>query len=240
MELHAKLRKDTSNSHTRKLREDEKVPAVLYGRDVETINLTLVEHEIRELLRKGALNNVLVELELDEEDEERQILIKDADIHPVSSELLHVDLHQVSSEERVQVEIPVKLVGEAPGVEQENGILDKPIRSLEIDCKADNIPEHIEVPIDELEIGDALFVSEISASGDVKILTQSDRVLVSVQPPEEFDLEVTPAAEVPTIEETVEEALEETEEGEEAEEGEEEAEEGEEGEEAAEEAAPET
>ncbi len=227
-QLSAEIREETGSGPSGRYREEELIPAVLYGREVETKNLLLDAHEISELLRDGALNNVLVDLQLASDDEKRQVLIKDADLDPVSSDLLHVDLHQVSPEDRVQVKVPVKLTGESPGVEQEDGILDKPVRTLRIDCQASEIPSQIDVSIAEMEIGDKIFVRDLEVGENIDILTDQDRVLVSVQPPEEFDLEVTPAAGVGVIEETVEEALEEAEEVEAEEvEAEEEAEEGE-------------
>ncbi len=224
-QLTAEVREETGSGPSGRYRKEELIPAVLYGREVEPKNLLLDVHEISELLREGARGNVLVDLQLASDDEKRQVLIKDADLDPVTSELLHVDLHQVSPEDRVQVKVPVKLTGESPGVEQEDGILDKPIRTLRIDCQASEIPPQIEVSIAEMEIGDKIFVEDIEVAAGVDILTDPQRVVVSVQPPEEFDLEVTPAAGVGLIEETVEEALEEAEEVEgeevEAEEGEE-------------------
>lgn len=237
--LSAEIREKTGTGSCKRLRRQGQIPAVVYGRDVESTNLVLDKLEIRELLREGAMKNVLLELDVESEDEPRDVLIKDADIHPVSSNLLHVDLQQVSPEHRVKVEVPIKLVGTSVGVERDNGILDQPLRSLRIGCKASDLPPQIEIQIEELEIGDAVYVEDLDVPDEVDVLTPGDRVVVSVQPPEEFDLEVEPAAGVEAVEETVEEALEEAEEVEELEEAEEgEAEEGEEaGEESAEDAA---
>lgn len=232
--IEAQKREKTGKSGNRKLRENGRVPAVLYGRDLESVNLQVNRRDIRALLKEGALKNVLVNLELEGESESRPVLIKDADIHPVKSELLHVDFHQVSPEEEVQVEVPIELVGESVGVEQEDGIIDQPLRVLEVSCEANNIPASVEVDITEMEIGDVIFVSDIKTDSGVEMLTNKSRTVLSIQPPEEFDTEVTPAAGVATVEETVEEAMEKVAEGEEVEEGEEavEGEEVEEGEEA--------
>lgn len=213
--LKAEVREDTGQSINRKLREDEKVPAVVYGQGVENKNLSVERGEIVPLLRDGALNNRLLELEIDEEDDERSVLIKDIDQDPVDDNLIHVDFHQVRSDDRVQIEVPIELVGESPGVELDNGIIDQPMRTVSVDCKVKDIPEKLEVDIGELEIGDAVFVEDLTPPAGVTITDKPKQTLVSIQPPEEFDLEVTPAEEAAEIEETVEEAMEEVAEAEE-------------------------
>ncbi len=210
--LQAELRTETGNGFCKQLRSEGKIPAVVYGRETTAINLTLEEKTVRNLLKKGAMNNVLLKLEIPDSKETRMVLIKDADIHPVNSSLLHVDLHQVSPEDRVQVKIPVELTGTSPGVIDDGGILDQPIRTLKVECKASEIPPQIEVDISSMEIGDAIQVKDLDVPADLEILTNPQRAVVSVQPPEEFDLEVTPTVGIEDIKETVEEAFEEVEE----------------------------
>lgn len=208
--LTARSRSDSGRRASRELREDGRVPAVLYGRGVDNLNLSVARDPLEKLLRQGALQNVLVDLEVEEDAEDaRSVLIKDVQLHPVEDRVMHVDLHQVHADDRVQVEVPVRLEGESPGVEQENGIVDQPVRELRVDCRVDQLPSTLPVSIDGLEIGDAVMVEDVEVPDGVTLLTPSDRTIVSIQPPREFDLEVTPAAEAEAIEETVEEALEE-------------------------------
>lgn len=232
--LTAELRDDTGQSANRQLRENEKIPAVVYGQGIDNKNLTINRGDIVPMLREGALNNRLLELEIEEEDDERNVLIKDIDQDPVDDNLIHVDFHQVHSDDEVEIEVPLELVGESPGVEMDGGIIDQPRRRVAVECKVKNIPGKIEVDISELEIGDAVFVEDLTVPSGVTLADQPKQTLVSIQPPEEFDLEVTPAQEAAEIEETVEEAMEEVAEAEEElEEGEEpEGEEGVEGAEA--------
>ncbi len=219
--LKAEPRDKTGESANRKLRQNGKVPAVLYGREVQNLNLQVNRNQARSLLQTGAINNVLVELEVEGEDDPREVLIKDVDLHPVESHLVHLDFHQVSPDDDVQVKVPIHLVGESVGVEEEDGIVDQPLRFVQVDCKASNIPESMDVDISELGIGDALFVGDIDLPPGVRVLEDDDRTVVSVQPPEEFEVEPEPAAEAEEIAETVEEAMEEVVEGEEIPEGEE-------------------
>lgn len=216
--LTARRRTETGKSASRELRGNGRVPAVVYGRGVDNVNLSVHRDELLKLLRDGAFQNVLVDLEIDEEDGPRNVLIKDVQIHPVKDRVIHVDLHQVHADDRVQVAVPVELIGESPGVEQENGIIDQPVRQLRVDCRVDQLPASLSVDIDGLEIGDAVMVADVDVPQGVTLLTPEDRTVVSIQPPREFDLEVTPSAEAEVIEETVEEALEEVAEGELAEE----------------------
>jgi len=220
LNLQATERSATGKSENRKLREQARVPAVVYGRETENKNLTVREPELRSILKTGAISNVIVELEVEGESESRNVLIKDVEIHPVESSILHVDFHQVSPDDRVQVKVPVRTTGQSLGVEQEGGILIQAVREVLVDCKASDIPEQLEVDIEELDIGDVLFVRDIPTSGSVEILSDEDRTLVSIQPPKEYDLEPTTPEIGDEIDETVEDALEEA--AEELEEGEEE------------------
>ncbi|MFB6346125.1 MAG: 50S ribosomal protein L25 [bacterium] len=227
--LKAETRDETDQSSNRQLRENKKIPAVIYGQGIENKNLSIKRGDIVPLLQSGALNNRLLELEIDDENDQRSVLIKDVDQDPVSDNLIHVDFHQVRSEDEVQIEVPIKLVGESPGVELDNGIIDQPMRTVSVDCKVKDIPGELEVDIGDLEVGDAVFVEDLSVPAGVTITDKPEQTIVSIQPPEEFDLEVTPAQETAEIEETVEEAMEEVAEAEEEELPEEEVE-GEEGE----------
>lgn len=219
--LQAQTRDQTGKSHNRQLREEERVPAVVYGRNIDSKNLHVDGPKVRQLLKQGALNNVLVDLEIEDETGSRNVLIKDVDLHPVKSDLRHVDFHQVEPDDEVQVNVPVNLTGESIGVERDDGIVDQPIRELQVRCQASDMPEVIELDISELEIGDAIFVEDVDPPSGVNLLDEPGRTVVSVQPPEEYDLETEPAMEEATIEEAVEEAMEEAaEEGEELEEGE--------------------
>jgi large subunit ribosomal protein L25 len=215
--LEAEPREETGQSSNRELRENSKIPAVVYGKNVDNQNLAVRKGDIEPLLKDGALNNRLLELDVEGDDQERNVLIKDIDLDPVTDGLLHVDFHQVRPSDEVEVEIPVELVGESPGVELDGGIVDQPMRTLTVACKVEDIPEQIEVDIGELEIGDAIFVSDVTTPRGVTLQNDESRTIVSIQPPEEFDLETTPAEGAEAIEETVEEAMEEVAEAEEEE-----------------------
>lgn len=206
---------DNGDASPRELRQNARVPGVVYGRGLENRELSVSREELVKLLRKGGLQNTLVDLQVEDEDEARNVLIKDVQLHPVEDRVMHVDFHQVHADDRVQVDVPIELVGESPGVERDNGIVDQPVRELQVECRVDELPSTIRVDIGELEIGDALMVEDIDPPRDVEFLTAQDRTILSIQPPREFDLETTPATEAEVIEETVEEALEEVAEGEE-------------------------
>lgn len=216
-ELEAEPREETGQSANRELREESMVPAVVYGQETDNRNLAIRKGDIEPLLRNGALNNRLIDLDVDDEDEDRSVLIKDIDLDPVTDVIIHVDFHQVRSQDTVEVDVPVTLVGESPGVELDGGIIDQPLRTLSVECKVKDIPNELEVDIDELEIGDAVFVSNVTPPSGVTLMNDPERTIVSIQPPEEFDVETTPAEETEAIEETVEEAMEEVAEGEEEE-----------------------
>lgn len=157
--------------------------------------------------------------------EEYRTLIKEIQIEPVSREVLHIDFQEIYSGQKIAIKVPIRLIGEAPGL-QEGGVLESHLREIEIECLPKNLPDHIEVDISELGLGDSIQLENvIEKYPDINILQSAFSSIVSVQLPlveEEEEEEEEEPEELEALEEGEEV------EGEEAEEGEEEAEEKEE------------
>lgn len=225
VKLEAEHRTETGKGAARSLRAEGYVPAVLYGRDEET-KICKVEHaKLERLLTSVSWENTLIELKLDGEDQ--RVLIREVQIHPVRPQVLHVDFLAVHKGEKLRLEVPVHLVGHAPGVE-EGGIMEHHRHELEIRCDPDAIPETLELDVSGMEVGDSLTVGDLRAPEGVEIFADTSTAICSVVPPTVIKVEEPEVEELEALE------GEELEEGEEREEGEE-PEEGEEGEPSAEE-----
>jgi large subunit ribosomal protein L25 len=96
--------------------------------------------------------------------------------------LIHLDLHHISLTENIQVEVAVTLVGSAAGVRNKGGIVQQPLHKIEVECLPTEIPEHIELNIEELDVGDSLHVSDITLETG-RIVTDEQRTVVSIVPP---------------------------------------------------------
>lgn len=211
--LKAHPREATGKGAARKLRQEGKVPAVVYGRDAETLHLTLDTVEADHLFHRISVDNTIVELELDGEKEPIQTLVREIQTHPWKASLLHVDFYRIQQGVAVDIDVPLRLVGTPVGVKMEGGVLEQVIHDLPMRCIPSLIPEVIEVDVTGMEVNDVLHVSDLEFEEGVEVTIAMDRTVCSVSIPRALD-EIL-AAEAEAAEEAALEAAEELEEGEE-------------------------
>ena len=182
LELSAQKREETGKGSARKLRKTGMIPAVLYGKDREPVNLKLDASEVEDVIG----GNVIIDLSL--EDETEPVMVKEVQRHVIKQDLLHVDFYQVDLEEAIEVEVPVETVGQSIG-EREGGILEIILRKIEISCLPTNIPETFEVDISELDVGDSVSVADLDVDEEIEVITDSDETIATIVVPSELDLE---------------------------------------------------
>jgi large subunit ribosomal protein L25 len=158
------------------------VPAVLYGRGADTISLSVDAHEMGRVLHSGAGSNVLLDLVVDGKD--HLVIPRQIQRNHIRNTLIHVDFLAVSRTETITVDVPVHEIGEAAGV-KEGGVVEHHLRDLRIESLPQDVPDHIEVDISHLEIGDMIHVSDLVPPKGVTILTNPEDAVLSV---------ITPAA----------------------------------------------
>jgi len=194
--IKAEARKGRGKGPARKMRDQGAIPAILYGKDVEPLALSISSRDWW-LLETRARSNAVIKMEVTDgtKVQERPVMVKNVQKRPVDDKVLHVDFLQVSMERAVQVEVPIHLVGNPVGVVN-GGVVDQHLRVVMIESLPGQIPEHIDVDISNLDIGDSIHIHEISLPG-VKLLDPPDVAVVGVTPPEaEEKVEVAaPAAE---------------------------------------------
>ncbi len=181
--IKAEARKGRGKGPARKMRREGAIPAVLYGKDVEPLALSISSRDWW-LLETHARSNAVIKMELTEgaKVQERPVMVKNVQKRPVDDKVLHVDFLQVSMERAVQVEVPIHLVGSPVGVVK-GGVVDQHLRAAMIESLPGQIPEFIEVDISNLDIGDSIHIHEISLPG-IKLLDPPDVAVVGVTPPE--------------------------------------------------------
>lgn len=203
--LKAAPREGTGKGAARKLRQDGKLPAVVYGRDADTLHLTLDTFEADHLFRNISVDNTIVELEIESEKEPVPTLVREIQTHPWKGSLMHVDFYRIQAGVEVDVDIPIELIGIPIGVKMEGGVLEQTIHDLPIRCIPSKIPEVIEVDVSGLEVGDALHVSDIVVGEGIEIAIPGERTICSVaipraleeEAPEEEDVEAAAEGEEP-------------------------------------------
>ena len=174
--LAGKLRKVTGKSATRDVRNDEAMPAVMYGLK-DNLNLIVDPKELQKLLKENG-RNALIELNI-EGDSSRKVVLKEYQSHPLRSGWLHADFLEVDVTKKIKVKVPVVLVGTAPG-EKLGGMINHIIRHLEIESTPRNIPEKIELPIGEVQLNQAIYVSDLVVQEDVTIINLPTDVVLTL------------------------------------------------------------
>ena len=174
--LAGKLRKVTGKSTTRDVRNDEAMPAVMYGLK-DNLNLIVDPKELQKLLKENG-RNALIELNI-EGDSSRKVVLKEYQSHPLRSGWLHADFLEVDVTKKIKVKVPVVLVGTAPG-EKLGGMINHIIRHLEIESTPRNIPEKIELPIGEVQLNQVIHVSDLVVQEDVTIINLPTDVVLTL------------------------------------------------------------
>ena len=193
--VEARPRADFGKNVNRRLRAQGLIPAVLYGAKKKAVALAVSPKEIGAILRSASGENTLFDVQL--EGSRRKVILKEFQVEPIKSRLLHVDLYEVALDQALEVTVHIELSGVPVGVKVEGGILDFVTRELEVECLPTDIPEKIVVDVSELGMGRHVRVSEIKAPERVTILTDPDVVIAHVVAPRAE--EVAPAAEVAAV-----------------------------------------
>jgi len=173
--IKANERKTINKRNRNSLRNEGRVPGVLYGSRMEPIPIDVTRLEINPLVFTAKTN--LISLKLDGH-EEYECVIKDVQFDPVSDEVLHFDLIGLTRGEKIQLEVPIKLLGNAVGV-KEGGLLQESMHKLSIECLPKDIPQSLELEVTELNIGDSIHVADLNFE-HITILNPEDTMVVSV------------------------------------------------------------
>jgi large subunit ribosomal protein L25 len=188
--LKARQRTDTGKQVAKALRREGGLPAVVYGSGESTTPLILDYREFEGFLRKTRGESVVINLEI-EGMEAKKALLRDIQRDYLKNSVLHADFQQIRMSDQITTEVSLLLTGESIGVTRDGGVLDQSLREIEIRCVASEIPEHLEVDISELLMGETVHVSDLSFD-HVEIVTDGEVAVVSV---------LTPMAEEPEEEE---------------------------------------
>ncbi|MGC8894825.1 MAG: 50S ribosomal protein L25 [candidate division WOR-3 bacterium] len=175
----AERREGLGKGPARRSRRDGWIPGVMYGLGEESIAIRIPARELLELIRKTSGEKVLIDLKIG--DESKLATIQDIQRHPVTGEVIHVDLLLLHKGKEVEIEIPITITGTAPGIKK-GGILDVITHSLRVKALPKDLPPHIEIDISGLDVGGVVHVRDISLPG-VHIMNPLDQPVVSILTP---------------------------------------------------------
>ena len=180
-----------------RLRRAGILPAVIYGRGLESLSVQMPYIDARDLMNEHG-KSTLIKVQVAGEAEARPVVVRQIEQNPVTRALLHLDFYQVDLSRLITAQVPIVLTGVAPAVARWGGVLNQGLEHVEVEALPQSLPQHIEASVASLaQIGDHLMLGAVRAPAGVRILTGLDAVVVTVQhgaPAEEPD-EAAAAAE---------------------------------------------
>lgn len=160
----------------KQLRREGNIPGVFYSADSKySLSFFITQEVFNDAVKSGAhIFNISVG------GKKRNVLFKSVQYHPVTDEVLHVDLYGVKMDEAVNVKVAINFVGDAKGVKEEGGVLSQATNEIEIQCLPGDIPDAFDVDISEIGLGDSINVGVIELEEKFTLVTSEDTVLASV------------------------------------------------------------
>ena len=180
-------RVDINPQSLKQLRRNGNIPGIYYSSiSKDSIPIFITQKDYYTAIKSGArIFNILVE------NKKQNVLFKSVQYHPVTEEVLHIDLYGIRMDQTINIKVVLLLTGDAIGVKDEGGILNQPLNEIEIQCLPADIPDSIKLDISELGMGDSLNASDIILDEKLTLITSEDAVVVSVtQPMKEIEPEV--------------------------------------------------
>lgn len=198
--LNAQLREAKGSNASRKLRHEEIVPAQLYQKGEENLNLQVVEKELDKIVNEAGTSSII---KLMVDGNERNVLIRDFQKHPFKNQYLHVDFLGVNMNEAIKVSVPVVLLNRDNIVLQPSVLLQH-LEEIEIETLPKHIPSQVELDVENMQYNDSFSVKDLEIVNDenITVLTDLEEVVVTLQEPQEEveeDLEEVDPADVEVI-----------------------------------------
>jgi len=207
MELSIECSKRDNSANPRAIRREGMLPAVLYGHNGnESVSLVVNERDAEKLVRDASINNTLITVKVPDMPWSGKALLREVQSHPWKNKLYHLSFFSVAAQDSVEVVVPVRYTGTPFGVRQEGGVMEEIVSELAIRCSPTDIPEHLDIDVSELKIGENLHISDLKLPGGAEIVTDTDKTLVTVAAPRAVAAADAAAEEAETvvIEETAE------------------------------------
>jgi large subunit ribosomal protein L25 len=180
-QLTATPRTGTGKGVARKMRAAGQIPGIIYGHAREPQALAINTRDFEKLLEHISAESTVIELAVG--GKMSRTLIREIQRHPFKREYLHVDFQELVAGETVSVRIPIVLVGIPEGVRLEGGVMDQTLRDLEIEVDPVNMPNHIDVNVENMKIGESVHVADLTLPPGVTAITEGDTTIVVVSAP---------------------------------------------------------
>ena len=176
--LEVQRRERTGSRYAKREREAGRLPAVLYGHGIAPVSLSLHWKDATKLFESGER---IFTIEVKGEGITQMVFLKDLQFDYLGTNIVHVDLTRVDMEEEIESNVPLRLVGEAPGAKAHGAVVVTPVMSLTIRCKVADLPDHIDVDISGVNVGDAVHAGAVPLAPGLVLAGDVDDILYSVE-----------------------------------------------------------
>jgi large subunit ribosomal protein L25 len=177
--VQAKVREGRGKNDARRARRDGMVPITVYGGDAETVAAVAPARELAAILRSESGRNTIFTIDV-EGVGASEVMFHDRQIDPVKGRLIHADLARLVKGQKIEVTVPLHLIGEPVGVREKQGVLEQIVREIDVRCEPREIPDALELDVTNLDVHDTLHVSDIPVAEGIEILTDAELVIATV------------------------------------------------------------
>ena len=209
LKLKAIIREERGTQASKKLRNQGLIPAIVYHHGDKSVSVSVNSREFAHIIHTSAGENALISLTIDKEkrSKPRSVIIKEVQHHPVKRGVVHIDFNEISLTEKITVMIQLVTKGEAEGVKNEGGVLDNPVKELQIECLPTDIPPHLDVDVSGLKLNDSIHIKDLVLPAGVRVLLEPEALVFQVKTPvvEKEEEALKEAGEVEVITEKKEE-----------------------------------
>lgn len=194
MKVQAQARTGQGTSQARRVRREGNIPGIVYGVGKTPLNVQVNARAFTRSLHAQSSEHVMMDLAIGESDV-RKVLLQDVQHHPISGDIIHADFHEISLTEKLRVRVPVRLVGEPVGVSQSGGVLEFLVREVEIECLPMDIPEHLDLDVSGLNVGQGFKAGDIPLDpAKLRLIAEKDLAIAAVSAQRAEEEVAAPAA----------------------------------------------
>jgi len=182
--LTAQIRKEHGKGAVRKLRRENRMPAVFYGPHAEPVSLTVDLRELEKLMRQTSSENVFLDLRIESDggSDRRTVILKELQIHPLNRRFYHADFYEIPMDKELGFQIPIHFVNTPVGAVK-GGILEQTLRELSVTCLPTKLVDRIDVDVSGLDVGGSLHVRDIQLPEGIKTSLDGDQTIAVLNIP---------------------------------------------------------
>jgi large subunit ribosomal protein L25 len=181
--LNSIKREGVGKGYSRRLRAQGMIPVAVYGEGQEAVAVAVNAKELATIMRSDTGHNTIFKLAFPSENgaEPATVIVKDWQVDPVKGRLMHADLLRLSMTEVTRVSVSIEILGEPVGVKLDGGILEIQLREIDVECLPGDIPEHMDVDVSALQVGDHVTVADLIYDRDkVKVFADENQIVAGV------------------------------------------------------------